>query len=215
MNRRTFIRGSVAVAPAAVALQAALAPASGQDRYGSDIDILNFALIAEYFLSRFYREGGPRLEGKERRYIQEIGADEDAHIAAITQTIQNLGGTPAQAPAIDYKDALSSRGKFLRFGLRFENLFAGAYLGAAGAVDNPDILQAAAGIYGTEERHAAIVGELLGLPIEGGASSARARPTGVFQGATGRPASKQEVLAELRPYLVGARGAAGSAAVTR
>jgi hypothetical protein len=216
MDRRRFIQRSVALPPAPLALQAALSPAAAKDEYGSDVEILNFALIAEYFLSQFYREGGPRLAGKERRYIGEIGADEDAHIAAITQTIQNLGGVPAQAPAIDYGDALSSREKFLRFALKFENLFAGAYLGAAGAVNNPDILQAAAGIYGTEERHAAIVGDLLGLPVEGGVfEGARSDPSGVFQGPTGHPATKAEVLAELKPHLVGSKAAAESVAVTR
>lgn len=215
MDRRTFIQGSAALAPAVTALQAALSPASAKDEYGSDVEILNFALIAEYFLSQFYREGGPRLAGKEERYITAIGADEDAHIAAITQTIQTLGGAPAQAPAIDYGDALSTREKFLRFALKFENLFAGAYLGAAGAVNNPDILQAAAGIYGTEERHAAIVGDLLGLPVEGGVfEGARSDPTGVFQGPTGRPASKNEVLAALKPHLTGGNKAAESVAVT-
>ena len=101
----------------------------------------------------------------------------------------------------------------MRFTLKFENLFVGAYLGGAGAVNNPDILQAAAGSYGAEERHAAIVGALLWLPLMGGVfEGARSDPTGVLQ-PTSRPASN-EVPAALKPPLTGGNRAAESVAVT-
>jgi rubrerythrin len=207
MNRRTFLQASTIFAPAAVAAQATGLPLAlaQSSPFGSDVDVLNYALVAEYFLSQFYREARVKLRGKEARYIQAIGADEDAHIAAITQTIQNLGGSPVQAPAIDYKNALSSRENLLRFALRFENLFARAYLGAAAFVKSPDILQAAAGIFGVEERHAAIVANLLGRPARGG----------VYVGAADTPAGKTEVLGALKPYLGGAGTATDGAAVTK
>jgi hypothetical protein len=202
MNRRTFVKGSLAAVPVASMMQT---PVWAQtSNYGTDVDVLNYALVAEYFLSEFYRRAQIQLSGKEQRYIEAIGADEDAHIAAITQTIQNLGGTPVQAPAIDYGRALDNRENLLRFALRFENLFARAYLGAAPAIGNKEILQAAAGIFGVEERHAAIVAQLLSRRAEGG----------VYVGPTDRPAGKGEVLAALKPYLVGAAASAGGAAVT-
>lgn len=203
MDRRDFVKGTLVAVPAAV-LPAT--PAWAQESsYGSDIDILNFALVAEYFLSEFYRRGKVQMSGKGARYVQSISDDEDGHIAAITQTIQNLGGTPVQAPAIDYGKALTSQTRFLEFALRFENLFASAYLGAAPAIRNKEILQAAAGILGVEERHAAIVAQLLGREAEGG----------VFVGAINTPASKTAVLKALKPYLKDAKAASSEAAATQ
>jgi hypothetical protein len=205
MNRRTFLLAAGAAVPGSMMMQVASAQRAWAQDFTGDIDVLNYALVLEYFLSQFYRESRVVLSGKEADYIAAIGADEDAHIAALTQTVQNLGGEPAAAPAIDYGKALDNRTRLLKFALRYENLFAGAYLGAAGAIQNPDILQAAAGIFGTEERHAAIVANLLGLPPRGG----------VFVGATSVPANRQAVERQVEPYLRGAKVMAEGAAVTR
>lgn len=203
MNRRSFLKSSVAALPLASAAAAQPAWAQGAD-FKNDVDVLNFALIAEYFLSAFYREGSPMLSSKEGRYVSDIGADEDAHIAAITATVQDLGGTPTMAPAIDYGDVFNDREKYLRFALRFENLFGGAYLGAAGQISNKEILQAAAGIYGTEERHAAVIADLLQEPVEGG----------VFNGALIQGADKATVLRALRPFVKNPQTTTVEAAVT-
>jgi hypothetical protein len=204
VDRRTFVKGTLLAAPGAAVLTASSPAWAQTSGYGSDADILNYALVAEYFLSEFYRRAQLQLSGKEARYIESIGADEDAHIAAITQTIQNLGDVPVQAPAIDYGNALANRENLLKFALKFENLFARAYLGAAPAIQNKEILQAAAGIFGVEERHAAIVGQLLERRADGG----------VFVGATDVPATKAEVLRALKPYLASAESMSGGAAVT-
>ena len=201
MNRRGFLAAGALGAPASAVLPATAAAA--QD-FRSDVDVLNYALVLEYFLSQFYRESRLMLSGKDADYVSAIGDDEDAHIAAITQTVQDLGGRPAPAPAIDYGKALDSRRSLLMFALEFENLFAGAYLAAAGAIRNKDILQAAAGIFGTEERHAAMVAQLLGLPATGG----------VFRGATSAPAARRDVERRVAPFLGPPRGMADSAAVT-
>jgi hypothetical protein len=203
VTRRTMLKTSTAAL--AVASAGPALPAWAQEaEFKSDVDILNFALIAEYFLSAFYREGSPTLSSKEARYVSDIGADEDAHIAAITATVQDLGGTPTVAPAIDYGDVFNDRKKYLRFALRFENLFGGAYLGAAGQISNKEILQAAAGIYGTEERHAAVIANLLQEPVEGG----------VFNGAVTEPADKRTVLRALRPFIKNPQTTTVKAAVT-
>ena len=76
----------------------------------------------------------------------------------------------------------------------FENKGVGAYLGAAGYIKNKAILQAAAGIFGVEARHAAIVGNLLDLHPEGG----------VYMGAFETGITKAKVLAAVAPFIVGA-----------
>jgi hypothetical protein len=54
------------------------------------------------------------------------------------------------------------------------------------------ILQAAAGIFGVEARHAAVVGNLLGLKAEGG----------VYMSSFEKGVSKSNVLAAVAPFLV-------------
>ena len=208
MDRRIFLKGSAAVLPASVGLQmlsTRWASAQGAD-FGSDEDVLNYALTLEFLESEFYRQGNDAglLSGKEAEYAQSIGADEDAHVAAITDTIMKIGGTPVEAPAVDFGKAFASRKSFLETAHVFENLGVSAYLGAAGFIRNKDILQAAAGIFGVEARHAAVIGNMLGLAAEGG----------VYMGSTETPKDKAAVLKAATPFLAGAGAMTGGAAAT-
>ncbi len=208
MKRRDFIKGSVAAVPGSVALQmlgTRFALAQTAD-FGSDIDVLNYALTLEYLEAEFYRQGNAAnlLTGKEATYLAKIGADENAHVSAITQTVQKLGGTPVPSPAVDFADSFSSRDNFLKTSHTFENLGVQAYLGAAGFIKDKDVLQAAAGIFGVEARHAAVVGNLLNLEPEGG----------VYMGPNETPKTKAQVLAAAGPFIKTASAAAGGAATT-
>ncbi|MFD7160547.1 ferritin-like domain-containing protein [Kribbella sp. NPDC059898] len=167
--------------------------ASAKD-FNSDIDVLNYALTLEYLEAEFYRQGNKAglLKGTEKQYLMQIGADEASHVATVTATIQKLGGTPVGAPAVDFGGAFDSRKSYLTTSHIFENKGVGAYLGAAGFIKNKMILQAAAGIFGVEARHAAVVGNLLGLKAEGG----------VYMGAFETPIAKNDVLKAVAPFLV-------------
>lgn len=209
MDRRFFLKGTAATIPAAVGLQmlsTRFAFAQGAD-FGSDEDVLNYALTLEFLEAEFYRQGNEAdlLSGKEAEYVRTIGADEQAHVAAITDTIMKIGGTPVDAPAVDFGQAFASRASFLKTAHVFENLGVGAYLGAAGFIKNKDILQAAAGIFGVEARHAAIIGNMLRLEPEGG----------VYMGSTETPKAKAAVLKAAAPFFAGAGAMSGGAAVTR
>lgn len=209
MDRRKFLKGTATVIPATVGLQmlsTRFAFAQSAD-FGSDEDVLNYALTLEFLEAEFYRQGneaGP-LSGKEAEYVQTVGADEDAHVSAITDTIMKIGGTPVEAPAVDFGKSFASRKSFLTTAHVFENTGVGAYLGAAGFIKNKDILQAAAGIFGVEARHAAIIGNLLGLSPE----------DGVYMGATETPQTKNEVLGAVEPFLASSGAMSGGAAVTK
>ncbi len=208
MRRRDFVKGAATVIPGSVALQmlgTKWAFAQSAD-FGSDIDVLNYALTLEYLEAEFYRQGNESglLDGQEAEYLQQVGADEAAHVDGITQTINQLGGMPVEAPGVDFGDAFGSRDAYLETAFTFENLGVSAYLGAAGFIKEPAILQAAAGIFGVEARHAAVIGNLLGKPAE----------NGVYMGATETPLSKDEVLAAAQPFLTGAAGMGDGAAAT-
>jgi hypothetical protein len=208
MDRRIFLKGSAAVIPATVGLQmlsTRWAFAQSAD-FGSDEEVLNYALTLEFLEAEFYRQGNDArlLSGKEADYAQRIGADEDAHVAAISDTIMKIGGTPVSAPAVDFGKAFASRKSFLETAHTFENLGVGAYLGAAGFIQNKDILQAAAGIFGVEARHAAVIGNMLGLPPE----------DGVYMGSTETPQDKAAVLNAATPFFAEAGAMTPGAAVT-
>ncbi|HVE92842.1 MAG TPA: ferritin-like domain-containing protein [Actinomycetota bacterium] len=199
MNRREMLKGAVAI-PGAAALHmltARWALAQPAD-FPDDVAVLNYALTLEFLEAEFYNQGNARglLSGKEEGYLRAIGDDENAHVAAISDTIKKLGGQPTAAPAVDFKDSFANRQKFLETSLAFENTGVSAYLGAAGFIKSKEILQAAAGIFGVEARHAAIIGNLLGLPAEGG----------VYKGPTETPMAKADVLKAIAPFLAGQGG---------
>jgi len=208
IKRKNFIRGDVATVPSGVAIGALnnrFQWAKAAD-FDSDVDVLNYALTLEYLEAEFYRQGNEAglLSGKEAQYLQKVQTDEESHVATIMQTVQQIGGQPVEAPAVDFGDAFSSRDSYLMLSHTFENVGVQAYLGAAGFISDKAILQAAAGIFGVEARHAAIVGNLLGLEAEGG----------VYMGAVETPLTKDEVLAAVTPFLADPGAAGGGAAVT-
>jgi rubrerythrin len=160
-----------------------------------DIDVLNYALTLEYLEADFYAKGnqsGVITDPKAKDIFQLIQSDEEAHVKALTDTITKLGAQPAAKPSVKYPDGtFNSLPNFLKLSKTFEETGVGAYLGQAGTIENKDILQAAAGIFGVECRHAALVGKLAGLQPEGG----------IYMGATESPKTKDEVLAAVKPFL--------------
>lgn len=196
MSRSEFVRGQMATVPAPLALTALnnrWALASAVD-FANDIDVLNYALTLEYLESAFYVQGQAAnlLTGTEKAYLDKIAADEAYHVTALTATIKSLGGTPVAAPGVNFGAAFASRTSYLTTSHTFENVGVGAYLGAAGYIKDKAVLQAAAGIFGVEARHAAVVGNLLGLPAVGG----------VYMGAFETGVAKATVLAGVAPFIV-------------
>lgn len=197
MSRAEFVAGEYTHVQAPLALAAlnnrwALAKTAD---FNSDVEVLNYALTLEYLEAEFYRQGNAAglTSGRTRGYLTTIQADEEYHVTAITATIKTLGGTPVKAPGVSFGNAFASRTSFLTNAHTFENVGVGAYLGAAGFIKNKDVLQAAAGIFGVEARHAAVIGTVLGLTPEGG----------VYKGAFETPIAKATVLSAVAPFLTG------------
>ncbi len=199
MKRRDLIRGAATVVPATVALQMLGAKfAFAQDGDFEDpLDVLNYALTLEYLEAEFYRQGNEAvsLEGKDADYLATIQRDEEVHVSTLVETIESLGGTPTEAPAVDFGESFADRDSFLETGFVFENLGVLAYLGAAPSLfEEKALLSAAASIFGVEARHAAILGVLLEKPAEGG----------VYMGATETPLGRDAVLQAASPFIVAA-----------
>ena len=131
----------------------------------SDIDILNYALTLEYLEADFYTQGvdGGALSGRELALVKPIRDHEDAHVAALTSTIEELGGKPVASPKFKYPEGtFTDKAKFLETASVFEELGVSAYHGQVTLIKNPDLLGAAAAIAGVESRHAAVLADLTG-----------------------------------------------------
>ena len=130
---------------------------------GGDIAILNFALTLERVESAFYKAAltHPAVAADLKDLVKEIAGHEAAHVAQLTQTIQQLGATPAPAPKITLP-ALGGRGPLLRAAIALEETGVGAYNGAAPRIVSKDVLLAAGSIVQVEARHAGALRLLAG-----------------------------------------------------
>ncbi len=161
LNRSTFLmRGMLAAG--AIYGTAAISPmvrkAFGQASMG-DIDILNYALTLEYLEAAFY-EGAAKTPGLSKEvagYVKTFGEEEQEHVDALTVTIKDLGGTPVEAPKVDFGDAFTSVDKLIPLAITFEDTGVSAYNGAAPEIESKELLATAGGIAQIEARHAATI----------------------------------------------------------
>ncbi len=161
MNRSAFIaKGALAVG--AVYGMTMVGPfirkAFAQGEMG-DIDILNFALTLEYLEAAFYDQA--KAEGKydaeATELVDLIGKDEAEHVSALKATISDLGGTPVEAPGVDFGQAFANQGSFLELAQTFEDTGVSAYNGAGPALKSKELLATAGTIVQVEARHAAAI----------------------------------------------------------
>ena len=200
-NRRSFLGrtaiGAGAVIGGSTAIELLSTTRVWAAAEGSDGDILNFALTLEYLEATFYERGNATsliTDSREKDIFATIQKDEEAHVQALTDTLTKLGVAPVAKPTITFPAAtFATRESYLKLAMVFENTGVGAYLGQAGSITNKDILQAAAGIFGVEARHAALIGVISGATPEGG----------IYKGATETPIAKADVLAAVMPFLGG------------
>jgi rubrerythrin len=153
-----------------------------------DIGILNYALTLEYLESEFYKRGlaDAGLTGEARSVAQELGANEDEHVTALTATINDLGGTPVKAPKVKFP--FTNQQSFLELAQAIEDLGVSAYNGAAPMIESKEVLGAAGSIVQIEARHAARI-RLLNKEMPAPDAFEKAM-------------SMDEVLAAAQPFLV-------------
>lgn len=193
LDRRRFLRGAAIVGVGStLAVSTLRDPSALAQASTTDLEILNYALTLEYLEADFYAQGiaGGILEGRELELVDPIAQHEAAHVTSLTDTINQLGGTPAELPQFTYPDGtFTDRDMFLTNASVFEELGVTAYHGQITVIESVDILAAAAAIAGVESRHAAILADLTGgnpfpAPVEG-------------------TATMEEVLAAAAPFIEG------------
>ncbi len=157
-----------------------------------DLEIVNYALTLEYLEAEFYKQAIASGEVKTKAVVEvakTIAEDENEHVAALTATVEQLGGKPAAKPTTNFDDVLAGgEKKILETAASVENLGAAAYLGQAGNIKNKDVLAAALSIHSNEGRHAAVLNNVIGKTI-------------VPDGAFAKPADMATVLKAVKPFI--------------
>ena len=161
------------------------------DMAGGDLAIVQYALTLEHLETDFYNavlDSGvvkDKALGETAKLIRDA---EQAHVDTLTGVVKDLGGRPKR-PTTNF-DAVLEGGekKVLETAAAVENLGAAAYLGQAGRIQSMDILAAALSIHSIEARHAAALNTVVGKTI-------------VPDGAFAKPASMEEVLPQVKPFL--------------
>ena len=153
-----------------------------------DLEIVNYALTLEYLEADFYAKVAESglFSGAQADLVKTFGDHEQQHVDALTQTVEQLGGTPAEMPMTNFP--LENADEVLNLAATVENLGSAAYLGQAAAIESPEVLAAALSIHSVEARHASALNVLLGKS---------ATPDGAFA----KPASMDEVLEAVQPFI--------------
>ncbi|MCC3159248.1 ferritin-like domain-containing protein [Hymenobacter sp. 15J16-1T3B] len=138
------------------------------------LEILNFALLAEYTDSTYYQEGlnvNGLIPASDRAVFEQLLRNEMAQVDTLKTTITSLGGTPVAKPNFDftgggrYTNWNSNYQTYLAVAQAFEDLGVRAYKGQANKpalMANKPVLEAALRIHSVEARHAAEIRRLRG-----------------------------------------------------
>ena len=165
------------------------APDDALAQFGEgDLGIVNYALTLEYLEAAFYADVARSglFNGADLALIKSIGSNEDQHVQALEGTAKKLGGKPAPKPKTQFP--IEDPKQVLELAATVENLGAAAYLGQAGAIESPEVLEAALAIHSVEGRHASALNTLTDQPFS---------PDGAFAA----PATASEVLAQVQPFI--------------
>jgi rubrerythrin len=168
--RRMFLgKSGLLLSGAAVALMAgqdALAATKGSAATGSDIQILNTALGAEFEAIAAYQLGAE--SGLLQKPVLDLAVTfqghHKEHADLLSKTIAKLGGKAVAAKA-KYQfptETLKTQADVLRFAAMLEKGAVSAYLGAVPLFGNRELAKAAASILGDEAMHWAVLRNALG-----------------------------------------------------
>ena len=156
-----------------------------------DLEIVQYALTLEHLETDFYNaviDAGVITDKALAETAKMIRDNEQEHVDALTGTVEQLGGKPKR-PKTNFDAVLEGGPEMvLATAAEVENLGAAAYLGQAGRIKSKEVLAAALSIHSIEARHAAALNSVVGKTI-------------VPDGAFAKPASMEEVLPKVQPFL--------------
>jgi rubrerythrin len=177
-----------------------------QEAAGQDLDILNYALTLEFLEAKFYSdvvESGVIKDEELASIAETFGQHEQEHVDALTATIEQMGGTPAEDPNGDFTQVVEAGEKeVLVTAAMVENLGAGAYLNEAPRIQGEEVLAAALAIHTVEGRHAATLNSAAGFEFTGDEMLTGSIPDGAFA----EPIDMDTVRQTIEPFLAAGGG---------
>lgn len=189
--------------------EAAPVPDETGEAAGKDLDILNYALTLEFLEAGFYAaviDAGVISDQMLADIAATFGDHEQEHVDALTATIEQMGGTPAEEPAASFQSVIDGGANtVLKTAARVENVGAAAYLSEAPQIQSEEILAAALAIHTVEARHAAALNSAAGIGFTGKDQFEGSIPDGAFAS----PADRNTVMQEIQPFLQGGGSGGG------
>ncbi|KAM4056274.1 ferritin-like domain-containing protein [Hirsutella rhossiliensis] len=129
----------------------------------TDPVILNFALTLEHLESSFYdqalNESGNKMDDNMRNALRTVRDSEATHVVFLTSSLAQTGAKPVES--CKYNFNTSDVNNIIKTAAVLENVGVGAYLGAAPAISDKNVLSAAASIATVEARHQTSIRSLL------------------------------------------------------
>jgi hypothetical protein len=167
----------------------------------ADLEILNYVLTLEFLEAKFYAdviESGVKPPSQEiASLVQTFAENEQEHVDALTQAIEDMGGTPAENPNGDFSKVIDAGPReILLTAATVENLGAGAYLDQAPKIQSPEVLAAALAIHTVEARHAAAINSAAGFEFTGETLEGT-----IPDGAFAAPIDTATVMETIQPFL--------------
>lgn len=198
--RRDLFRSAAlklgAAASAPVVLASVSTQAFSEGLPAQVAEVLNFALTLEYLEDEFYRTALAKSGLIDKEFVvvfEQIGKHETEHVATLKAA---LGSTAVAKPEFDftakgkYADVFSNFKTFALVSQTFEETGVAAYKGQAPALfGQASVLTTALQIHSVEARHASEVRRVRGVEL--------------WTGAFDKPMTKEDVLAAVKPFIVG------------
>jgi rubrerythrin len=152
-----------------------------------DLEVLAFALSLEQVESAFYKAGlaNAGLTGDAQKLAKSFGAQEDDHVKALSDLLDELGTKPPAAPGTDF--GLTDQASFVKLAVALEDAGVGAYNGAIPKLKSADVISALGSIVQTEGRHSSALRMVAGMDPAPEAFD--------------RPLTPDQVAAVVQPYL--------------
>jgi hypothetical protein len=172
----------------------------------TDLDVLNYALTLEHLEAAYYNEflseysegevesssvakvltGGGNDRYTIYQKIEQVRDHEEAHVDALTKTINDLGGEPVEP--LEYAFPYETIEDFAALSATIEAVGVSAYAGAGPLIESEAVVKAALSIHSVEARHTAYFNVL--------------NTTNPFPDAFDEPRTMEEVLAIATDFIV-------------
>jgi len=145
--------------------------ASADPLSDNDLALARMLVGAELLAIDFYQRAttAARFGPVGQKYLGTALGDEIQHNRTVSDILTGAGYTAATASDFEFiypKRSFSSSGTIAKLARQLETTFLGAYLGAAGSVQEPTLVQPLARIAASEAQHLTLWGiELGGRPL--------------------------------------------------